>query len=112
MRTRSISNPNDTRKAFQRTDLSVVALYTDTCGGVPDHAAEIRRQVAKHRLVYPALDAEAGPLRDPTCKRFPWAPYALVVDREGRILRTYGHMPRMKTLREDLAALGKPYISA
>ncbi|MHC4956286.1 MAG: TlpA family protein disulfide reductase [Planctomycetota bacterium] len=92
-------------KAFARKDLSVVALYMETCGGVPDHAAEMRNQVAKHRLDYPVLDAEAGPIKDPTRKRFRWAPHALVVDNKGRVLRTYGHMPRMRTLREDLDAL-------
>lgn len=91
--------------AFLRKDLSVVALYMETCDGVSDHAAEMRRQVAKHRLVYPVLDAEAGPIQDPTRKRFRWAPHALVVDTKGRVLRTYGHIPRMRTLRDDLTTL-------
>ena len=83
----------------------MVALYIETCGGVPDHAAELRRQVAKHKIDYPALDAEAGPVEDPTRARFPWAPHALVVDAKGSVLRTYGHMPRLRTLRDDLASL-------
>jgi len=91
--------------AFLRKDFSVVALYMETCDGVPDHAAEMRRQLAKHRLAYSVLDAEAGPIDDPTRKRFPWAPHAVVVDNKGRVLRTYGHMPRMRTLREDIDSL-------
>jgi len=93
------------QKAFSTKDLTVVALYMKTCGGVPDHAAEIARQVAKHKIDYPVLDVEGGPIDDPTFKRFSWAPHALVVDNTGRVLRTYGQIPSMKTLREDLAAL-------
>lgn len=92
-------------KAFERKDLTVVALYMETCDGVPDHADEMRRQIGKHRIEHPVLDAEAGPIEDPTRKRFPWAPHAVVVDGEGRILRTYGRMPRMRTLKEDLETL-------
>jgi hypothetical protein len=92
-------------RAFARADFSVVALYMETCDGVPDHAAEVRRQIAKHRLDYPVLDAEAGPVDDPTRERFPWAPHALVVDNKGRVLRTYGHMPRMESLQADLKSL-------
>lgn len=95
------------QREFDRKSLTVVALYMETCDGVPDHAAEFRRQVAKHKLEYPALDAEAGPIEDPTRKRFPWAPHALVVDGKGRILRTYGHIPRMRTLRTDLSWLAE-----
>jgi len=95
------------QKRFARKDVSVVAIYIETCDGVPDHAAEFRRQVRKHKIDYAVLDGEAGTLRDPTRKRFPWAPHALVVDRAGRVLRTYGHLPRLATLREDLAALVK-----
>ena len=91
--------------AFLRKDLSVVGIYIETCGGVPDHAAEWRKHVARHRLVYPALDGEAGPIDDPTFKRMRWAPHALVVDKRGHVLRTYPHMPRVKTLRADLDAL-------
>ena len=92
-------------KAFLRKDFSVVALYMETCDGVPDHAAELRRQIAKHKIDYPVLDIEAGTIEDPTYKRFRWAPHALIVDNKGRVLRTYGTMPRMKTLREDIEAL-------
>ncbi len=91
--------------AFLRKDLSVVGIYIETCGGVPDHAAELRRHIARHRLIYPVLDGEAGPIDDPTFKRMSWAPHALVVDRQGNVLRTYPHMPRMTTLRSDLTAL-------
>ncbi len=78
-----------------------------TCGGVPDHAAELARQVEKHGIDYPVLDVEAkgGMLKDPTRKRFPWAPHALVVDKTGQVVRTYGHIPSMESLREDLAEL-------
>jgi len=93
------------QRRFERRDLRVIALYIETCDGVPDHAAELRRQIAKHRIDYPALDAEAGVLDDPTRERFPWAPHALVVDVKGRIVRTYGHLPRLRTLEEDLESL-------
>ncbi len=93
------------QKAFSRKDLSVVAIYVASCGGVADHAAELRRQVAKHKMDYAVLDGTAGPLEDPTRKRFPGVPHALVVDGAGRVLRTYRYMPRMKTLREELRAL-------
>jgi len=93
------------QKAFSRKDLSVVAIYIETCDGVPDHAAELRRQVAKHKIDYPVLDGEAGPIQDPTRKRFRGAPHALIVDPDGRVLHAYSHMPRMKTLGEDLTTL-------
>ena len=93
--------------SFARADVSVIALYMTTCGGVHDHAAEPARQVEKHRIDYPVLDVEAngGTLADPTRKRFPWAPHALVVDKTGQVIRTYGHIPEMESLREDLAEL-------
>jgi len=82
-----------------------VAIYIETCGGVDDHVAGVREQVAEHGLEYPVLDGEAGKIDDPTFERFRWAPHALVIERDGRVVETYGHMPSMKDLAEDLKAL-------
>ncbi len=95
------------QNSFVRADVTVIALYMTTCGGVPDHAAELVRQVKKHGIDYPVLDVEAkgGTLDDPTRKRFRWAPHALVVDANGLVVRTYGHIPDMESLRKDLTEL-------
>lgn len=91
------------RDAFPREDLEVVALYMQTCGGVPDLAAALRGKA--EGLPYPVLNTERGTLEDPTRARFPWAPHGLVVDAGGRVVRTYAHVQDLETLREDLADL-------
>ncbi len=90
---------------FAKKDLAVVAIYIETCDGVPDHAAELRRQVLKHKIDYAVLDGEAGTINDPTRKRYRGAPHALIIDRTGRILHSYAWMPPQKTLRRDLVSL-------
>lgn len=92
------------RDEYRRGDLEVVAVYIETCDGVEDPAAALREQVAKHRIDYPALNGEAGTLVDPTGARYPWAPRALLLDAEGRIVRVYAHMGRLEHLRSDLDA--------
>lgn len=67
----------------------------------------MRRQARIHKLTYPVLNGERGTLRDPTRKRFRWAPHAIVVDAQGRLVQTYGHMPNLTLLREDLESLVK-----
>jgi len=93
------------QESFARSDLGVVAIYIETCGGVPDHAVGLREHVKTHGLTYPTLNGETGKLVDPTRERMRWAPHALVIDNTGRVLRTYPHVPDMKQLKADLDEL-------
>lgn len=91
------------QRAFGQRDLRVVAVYIETCDGVPDVAAAIREQIARHRIDYPALNGEAGRIDDPTRERHGWAPRALVLGDGGKIVRSYPHVPAIEILHEDLA---------
>ena len=98
------------QKAFDRKDVALIVIYIETCDGVPDHAAELKRQVKKHKMDYPVLDGEAGKLNDPAFARLGGAPHAVLVDGRGRILRTYRafHQPeRARADLEELLATGR-----
>jgi hypothetical protein len=93
------------RRSFERKDVDVVAFYKQTCDGVPDLAAELKKVVARHKLDYTVLNLEVGKISDPTAAKYSWAPYAFIADRQGRVVQEYGHMPSLESLRNDLEIL-------